>query len=83
LNASSPNNEFFPFGAGLNGGNTTHGAGEADFQSATNAELQPKKLANDGMTVFLLETENSLYVADWAEQAAIKNFTKPKETAKI
>jgi homogentisate 1,2-dioxygenase len=84
LNAASrETNAFFPFGAGLNGGNTTHGAGEDDFQVATKAELKPKKLADDGMTVFLLETEMSLYVADWAEEVAVKNFTKPKGTAKM
>jgi homogentisate 1,2-dioxygenase len=83
LNSGSKNNEFFPFGAGLNGGMTTHGASEEEFQEASNAELKPTKVQSDGLSLFLLETENPLYVAGWAEDAAIKNFGKPKAAAKM
>lgn len=83
LNASRKNNEFFPFGAGLNGGMTIHGASEDEFQKASSAELKPTKVQNDGVSLFLLETENPLYLADWAEKAAIKNFGVPKATAKM
>ncbi|KAF7191832.1 Homogentisate 1,2-dioxygenase [Pseudocercospora fuligena] len=80
LNAASQNNSFFPFGAGLNGGNVTHGANEDDFQKASNDELKPTKVMNDGMSIMLLETELPLYLSDWADQAAVKNFGQNKPT---
>ncbi|KAJ9652689.1 hypothetical protein H2198_008056 [Neophaeococcomyces mojaviensis] len=66
--------EFKPFGAGLNGPMTTHGPSEEDFQKASNMELKPAMLQNEGVTVFLLETEKPLYLSDWATKAALKNF---------
>jgi homogentisate 1,2-dioxygenase len=79
LNSASEDNSFFPFGAGMNGGMTTHGANENDFQEARNADLKPAKLQDDGLTLFLLETEMPLLVSDWADGCAVKNFSKPSK----
>ena len=71
--------DFRPFGAGLNGMMTTHGAAEEDFQKVRNADTKPAMLQNDGVTVFLLETEKPLFLSEWADKAAVQNFgVKPK-----
>ena len=74
--------EFKPFVAGLNGSMTTHGASEEDFVKARERELKPEKLQNDGVSIFLLETEKPLFLSDWAVELAGKNF-KAKGRAKI
>ncbi|KAI9871434.1 MAG: hypothetical protein M1823_008449, partial [Watsoniomyces obsoletus] len=53
---------FKPFAAGLNGSMTTHGAGEEDYKRAQKMELSPRKVQNEGGTIFLLETEKPLFV---------------------
>ncbi len=76
--------EFKPFGAGLNGSMTTHGASEEDFVKARERELKPQKLQDDGMTIFLLETEKPLFVSEWAVKHAGRNYkAKPKGKANI
>ena len=52
---------------------STHGAAEEDYRKAQAEELKPRKLLNDGVTLFLLETENPLFLSDWAESLAVKN----------
>lgn len=70
---------FGPFAAGLHGMLTTHGAPEEAFQEASNASLAPTMLQNDGLTIFVLETEKPLFLSDWAENAAVKNAgAKPR-----
>ncbi|KAK4622449.1 Homogentisate 1,2-dioxygenase [Fulvia fulva] len=49
------------------GGVVTHGAEEETFQKASNGELSPKKVQDDGFSIFLLETEKPLMLSDWAE----------------
>jgi homogentisate 1,2-dioxygenase len=79
LNANMTN-QFAPFGAGLNGAMATHGASEEEYAAAMAIDThKPTKLQNDGLTLFLLETECPLFVSDWALQAAQQNFkTKAK-----
>ncbi len=50
------------------------GAVEEEYERATNAELKPTKTMNDGISVFLLETEVPLYLSDWAAELAQTNF---------
>lgn len=64
---------FRPFAAGLHGALTTHGAPEEAFQEARNADLAPTLVSNDGITVFVLETEKPLFLSDWANKTAVKN----------
>lgn len=83
--ASKQSNAFIPFCAGMNGGNVTHGAHEDDYQKASTEDLKPKKVGTEGISIFLLETELPLFVSDWAEKAAVKNFgqNKPTRATKI
>ena len=69
----NPGLKFAPFAAGLHGCMSTHGAAEEDYRKAQAEELKPRKLLNDGVTLFLLETENPLFLSDWAESLAVKN----------
>lgn len=64
---------FRPFAAGLHGAMTTHGAPEDAFQEASNADLKPAMLSNDGISIFVFETEKPLFLSDWADQIAVKN----------
>jgi homogentisate 1,2-dioxygenase len=76
--------EFGPFVAGLHGSMTTHGAAETEYQKAAKMDLSPQKLQNDGISVFLLETEKPLFVSDWAVDTSAKNLkVKPKGATKI
>jgi homogentisate 1,2-dioxygenase len=85
VNAQSPQHpfnggqEFKPFAAGMNGPMTTHGAAEEEFVKTREMELKPTKLMTDGVTIFLLETEKPLFLADWAAEGAQKNFKVKKE----
>lgn len=83
LNAASKDNSFFPFGAGLNGGNVTHGASEEDFQKASTEELKPKKLGTEGVSIMLMETELPLMLSDWAVKASVKNVGQKKGKPKM
>lgn len=65
--------DFSPFAAGLNGMLTTHGAPEEAYQEATNADLKPAMLQNDGFSIFLIETEKPLFLSEWAYETAVKN----------
>lgn len=76
--------EFRPFVAGLNGSMTTHGPSEEEFVKARERELKPEKLQNDGVSIFLLETEKPLFLSEWAVELAGKNFkAKSKGKAKM
>ena len=70
---------FSPFAAGLHPGMTTHGAEEADYQRVREQDTRPKKMQDDGISIFLLETEKPLFLTDWAVKGAAKNpKAKPK-----
>ncbi|KAF2208596.1 hypothetical protein CERZMDRAFT_87673 [Cercospora zeae-maydis SCOH1-5] len=66
-------NVFAPFMAGLNGGNVPHGPSEAELQKASREDLTPRMLQNNGVTLFLLETERTVLLSRWAEKCAVKN----------
>lgn len=70
INAASTGTAFFPFCAGLNGNMATHGASEEEFQKESQTEQKPEKVMNDGLSIFLLETQKPLFVSEWAEEAA-------------
>ena len=76
---------FKPFAAGLNGAMATHGPTDEEFEKASKADTsKPVKTMTDGITTFLLETETSLFLTDWAYESAQKNFkAKPKGAAKM
>jgi homogentisate 1,2-dioxygenase len=80
---------FKPFAAGLHPPMTTHGPTEDDFQKNSKSENKPAKLMNDGLTVFLFETERPLYLSEWAVKDAkpLINFNaaaaKKKKASKI
>ena len=68
---------FAPFVAAMNGPMKTHGATDDEHHDATTQDLTPRKVMNEGLSMFLLETENPLYLTDWATKAAAINpFTK-------
>ncbi|KAH8885573.1 homogentisate 1,2-dioxygenase [Thozetella sp. PMI_491] len=76
--------QFFPFAAGLNGSMVTHGAAESEFKKAIEVDTKkPTKLQDDGLTLFLFETECPIYLSDWALAAANQNFAKRKGTGKL
>ena len=53
----------------------THGANDAELERARSQDTTvPKKVMNDGISVFLLETEMPLFLTDWAYEGAEKNF---------
>ena len=92
INAQSPEHllnktgqEFAPFAAGLHGSMSTHGASEEEYRKAQVRDtLKPEKLQNDGMTIFLLETEKPLFVSQWAVELAGRNpKMKAKAAAKL
>lgn len=58
--------EFQPYGAGLASAMACHGAPEEAHRRAEEQETAPQKVGTEGFTVFLLETECPLWVADWA-----------------
>ncbi|KAI3322361.1 homogentisate 1,2-dioxygenase [Xylariaceae sp. AK1471] len=74
--------KFQPFGCGLNGSMATHGSKEKEFQQATRGvdTSKPTKLGTDGITIALLETEQPLYLSDWAFQCAVKNINGKKSS---
>jgi homogentisate 1,2-dioxygenase len=73
--------EFQPFGCGLNSSMVAHGPEEKEFQQAREADTtKPAKLQNDGISFALLETEQPLYLSDWAFQCAVKNFGGKKSS---
>ena len=76
---------FKPFACGLNGSMATHGADEREFERAMSIDTtKPSKQMQDGISIFLLETELPLFLTDWAYENAEKNFkAKPKGAAKI
>ena len=56
------------------------GAEEGAYRSMQNADTKPKKLMNDGITLFLLETEMPLMLSDFGKQnAMIKVVQKSKQ----
>jgi len=71
--------EFKPFACGLNGSMATHGSAEREFQKSTNRDTsKPVKLDDNGVTIALLETEQPLYLSDWAYELAVKNMDGQK-----
>lgn len=64
---------FKPFVAGLHGGMTTHGASEEEYQRVRGMQIKPEKLQTEGVTVFLLETEKSLFLSEEAVRLAGEN----------
>ena len=52
---------------------STHGAAEDAFQEASSAELKPTMLQDDGLAIFILETEKPLFLSEWAFESALKN----------
>ena len=71
----SKGKEFKPFVAGLNGSMACHGPGEEEFEKAREVDTsKPSKTMQDGVTVFLLETEMPLFLTDWAFEGAVKNL---------
>lgn len=72
LNAAT--NHFVPFGAGLHGCMNTHGPAEKDFQEARERDTSKPAFVNDeGVTVFLVETERPLMLSDWAMECSEAN----------
>lgn len=70
-------NRFVPFGAGLNGCMSTHGPAEKDFQAARGRDTsKPALVGNDGMTLFLVETDRPLLLSAWAMQCSEANPAK-------
>lgn len=76
---------FKPFACGLNGSMACHGAAEDEYQRAQATDTsKPAKQMQDGVSLFLLETELPLFLTDWAYEKAEKNFkAKPKGAAKM
>lgn len=76
---------FKPFACGLNGSMACHGAAEDEYAGAQAIDTsKPTKQMQDGISVFLLETELPLFLTDWAYEKAVKNFkAKSKEAAKM
>lgn len=67
--------EFKPFVGSLNGSMACHGPSEEEFEKARGVDTsKPMKMMNEGISLFLLETEMPLFVTDWAFEAAVKNF---------
>lgn len=60
--------EFQPYGAGLASAMSCHGAPKEAHRKAEDQETAPQKVGTEGFTVFLLETECPLWVADWAAE---------------
>lgn len=70
-------NRFAPFGAGLNGCMSTHGPSEKDFQEARARDTSTPAFVNDeGVTLFLVETERPLLLSDWAIECSEANPAK-------
>lgn len=70
---------FKPYGAALNTTMAAHGSSDEDHEKARTQELKPEKVGTDGFTIFLLETECPMFLADWAVPLAILNPRKPRE----
>ncbi|KAL6241891.1 hypothetical protein RBB50_011136 [Rhinocladiella similis] len=60
--------EFQPYAATIASAMACHGATEDAHRKAEEQTTAPQKVSTEGYTVFLLETECPLRVADWAMQ---------------
>ncbi|KAK7964059.1 homogentisate 1-2-dioxygenase [Apiospora saccharicola] len=77
-------NRFAPFGAGLHGAMSTHGASDAEMRTAQDLDTsKPQKLQMDGLTAFVLETERPLVLSEWAYSCAKKNPQAKGRLAKM
>lgn len=78
LNATGETNRFAPFGAGLNGCMSTHGPSERDFQAARARDTTTPAFVggDEGVTIFLVETERPLLLSDWAMECSDVNLAK-------
>ncbi|KAI1306131.1 homogentisate 1,2-dioxygenase [Xylaria venustula] len=75
--------EFRPWGCGLNGSLAAHGPSDDQYLVATNSDTtKPTKVDTDGILMALVETEQPLYLSEWAFQSAVKNFNG-KESSKL
>ena len=61
------------------------GAEEGTYRSMQNADTKPKKLMNDGITLFLLETEMPLMLSGFGKQSAMIKVVQKnkKESSKL
>lgn len=60
-------NQFRPFAAGIMNCMSTHGPGESELLAERERDTsQPAKLSDDGVMLFLLETDRPLVLSDWA-----------------
>lgn len=50
------------------------GPSEDDHHHAQNAPTTPTKVATDGITIFLIETELPLMLTEYGKNAAMENF---------
>lgn len=64
-------NGFYPGGASLHSIMTPHGPDVQCFESASNAELKPQRVA-DGTQAFMFESSLSLAVTKWGEETCAK-----------
>lgn len=77
-------NRFAPFGAGLHGAMSTHGASDAEMRAAQDLDTsKSQKLQMDGFTAFVLETERPLVLSEWAYACAQKNPQAKGRLAKM
>ncbi|KAK7959682.1 homogentisate 1-2-dioxygenase [Apiospora aurea] len=77
-------NRFAPFGAGLHGAMSTHGASDGEMRVAREIDTsRPQKLQMDGVTAFVLETERPLALSEWAFICAQKNPQAKGRLAKM
>ncbi|KAK8062530.1 homogentisate 1-2-dioxygenase [Apiospora hydei] len=77
-------NRFAPFGAGLHGAMSTHGASDSEMRAVREIDTsRPQKLQMNGITAFVLETERPLVLSEWAFTCAQKNPQAKGRLAKM
>lgn len=62
---------FYPGGATLHSMMTAHGPDQRCFETASNAELKPQRIA-DGTQAFMFESSLSMAVTKWGEDSCAK-----------
>lgn len=66
---------FGPWGALLNSNMVPHGSSDEELDEWRAKDTsKPDMLQNDGIAAGFFETENALFLTDWAFNAAVKNF---------
>lgn len=67
--------DWAPFGGWVNGSMVAHGENDDEFRVWQEKDtFTPGKLQDDGITAAVVETENPLFLTDWAYNLAGKNF---------